>query len=278
MDPKFHPAMEAIKTANLDALKALLERDPSLATDRSSKNHSTLLYGLALEATDAPNRAEMAKVLVDAGSEVNEPLFSAACIDNVEVARVLLDAGAAVNGTGRWAPLEEALYFSNQGVIDLLLERGATIHNLRLAAAMGDVDRIESFFNPDDSLKPEAGVIASPFDTQGDAASVTPESRDPRNVINNAFVYACMRGKLEAAKRLLEKGAEINTIPPGFDFAGTGLHYAAFNGHRELVDFLLKQGADSRITDPKVNSTPAGWAAHNGHQEISDYLERVTAG
>lgn len=73
-------------------------------------------------------------------------------------------------------------------------------------------------------------------------------------------------------KLLLEKGAEINAIPGGFDFAGTGLHYAALNGHRPMVQYLLAHGADRNIRDTKVSSTPAGWAEHGGHNELLDVL------
>jgi ankyrin repeat protein len=81
-----------------------------------------------------------------------------------------------------------------------------------------------------------------------------------------------MHGHIDAAKLLLEKGAEINAIPGGFDFAGTGLHYAALNGHRPMVQFLLDHGADRDIKDTKVHSTPAGWAEHGGHTELLDLL------
>jgi ankyrin repeat protein len=98
-------------------------------------------------------------------------------------------------------------------------------------------------------------------------------SQDRQGIINNAFVYACMHGHIDAAKLLLEKGAEINAIPGGFDFAGTGLHYAALNGHRPMVQFLLDHGADRNIRDTKVNSTPAGWAEHGGHTDLLDLLK-----
>ena len=82
-----------------------------------------------------------------------------------------------------------------------------------------------------------------------------------------------MHGHVDAATLLLKKGAEINTIPGGFDFAGTGLHYAALHGHREMVEFLIQQGADRNRRDTKVGSTPAGWAEHGGHPELKRYLE-----
>jgi len=286
MDAKFHPAIAAIKSGDLEQLKTLLREDPSLATARSTRSHPTLLQCLALDAVDVANKVEMAQVLIDGGAEINEPLGAAACIDNVEIAALLIDRGAAINGTGSWSPLEEALYWKNQRVIDLLLARGASLHNLRIAAGLGRTDLIESFFRSDGSLKPEAGKIAWPFGgpeksnpggkiKQELQAKIAAWSDDPQDIINNAFVYACMHNQVEAAKLLLQKGAQINVVPPGFDYAGTGLHYAALNGHRGMVEFLIEQGADVSVKDTKVHSTPAGWADHGGHSELKDYLEEI---
>jgi len=52
---------------------------------------------------------------------------AAGSIDNSAAAELLLDHGAAVDGIGGWSPLEEALYWNNRRVIDLLLERGAKV-------------------------------------------------------------------------------------------------------------------------------------------------------
>ena len=117
MDAKFHPAVAAIIAGDIERLKALLQQDPSLATARSSCSHPTLLQCLALDAVHVPNKVEMAQALIDAGAEINESLGAAACIDNVEIAELLLDCGADLNGGGGWSPLEEALYWNNQGVI-----------------------------------------------------------------------------------------------------------------------------------------------------------------
>ncbi|HUS08950.1 MAG TPA: ankyrin repeat domain-containing protein [Pyrinomonadaceae bacterium] len=288
MDAKFHPAVAAIKSGNLNELKALLLRDPSLATARSSRSHPTLLQCLALDAVDVSNRVEMAELLIDAGAELNEPLGAAASINNVEIAALLLDRGAAINGTGSWSPLEEALYWKNQGVIDLLLARGASLHNLRIASGLGRTDLIESFFRSDGNLKPEAGKIAWPFGEPENSnlgcnikaelqAKIAAWSNNPQDIINNAFVYACMHNQIEAAKLLLQKGAQVNVVPPGFDYAGSGLHYAALNGHRAMVEFLIDQGADVSLKDTKVHSTPAGWADHGGYPELRDYLNEVAS-
>jgi ankyrin repeat protein len=286
MDPKFHPAIRAIKSGDLDGLKSLINLDPSLAVARSRTSHPTLLQCLTLDAIDVPNKLGMAEVLLDAGAELDGPLVAAASINNIEIAKLLLDRGAAINGTGGWSPLEEALYWNNQGVIEMLLERGASVHNLRIASGLGRMDLIESFFNSDGSLIPEAGQIDWPF---GDGqksnlkqgikeelqAKVAQWAHHRQDIINNAFIYACMHNRIEAAQLLLEKGVEINAVPPGFDYSGTGLHYAALNGHRAMVDFLIEQGSDVNARDTKVHSKPSGWADYGSHAELKVYLEQL---
>ena len=286
MEKRFHTAIAAIQSGDLETFKALIAEDPSLATSRSTRSHPTLLQCLVLDGKDKPNTVEMAEVLIDAGAELNEPLVAAGSIDNRPLAELLLDRGAAIDGTGGWTVLEEALYWSSQNVIPMLLERGAKIQNIRTAAALGRTGLIEGYFNSDGSLKPEAGRIDWPFgNLEMIAASNHPPkgkqtlsdrinewSQDQQGIVNNAFVYACMHGHIDAAKLLLDKGAEINAIPGGFDFAGTGLHYAALNGHRPMVQFLLDHGADLNIKDTKVHSTPAGWAEHGGHTDLLDLL------
>jgi ankyrin repeat protein len=286
MDVKFHPAIRAIKSGDLDGLRALMDQDRSLATATSSTSHPTLLQCLALDAVNVPNKVEMAEMLIDAGADINGALGAAACIDNVEIVALLLDSGAAINGTGSWSPLEEALYWNTQRVIRLLLDRGASLHNLRIASGLGRIDLIESFFRSDGTLKPEAGKIDWPFGELQKSnlncrikdelqAKVAQWSEDPQDIMNNAFIYACMHNHIDAASLLLKKGAQINVIPPGFDYSGTGLHYAAHNGHRGMVEFLIQQGAKVNVRDSKVNSTPAGWAEHGGHAELKQYLDQI---
>jgi hypothetical protein len=75
---------------------------------------------------------------------------------------LLLDRGAAINGLGGWSPLEEALYWNSRGVIDVLVQRGASLHNLRIAGGLGRTDVMATFFAADGSLRPEAGTINWP--------------------------------------------------------------------------------------------------------------------
>jgi len=163
MDKKFEEAIVAMKASDAARFREILRRDPKLATSRSSKSHPTLLQCVVLDAIDSPALREMVAALIDAGAEIDEPLVASCSMDNVDAAEMLLDAGAAIDGTGGWSPLEEALYWRNLRAADLLLRRGASLHNLRIAAGLGRVDVMETFFNADGSLKPEAGGINWPW-------------------------------------------------------------------------------------------------------------------
>src|SRR4030081_119627 len=102
MYTKFHPAIAAIRSGDIETFKALIAHDPTLATSRSSRSHPTLLQCVALDdkgaGRDKPTNVEMARVLIDARAELNEPLVAAASIDNHAVAELLLDHGAAIDG------------------------------------------------------------------------------------------------------------------------------------------------------------------------------------
>ena len=286
MDAKFDAAINAIKSGDVDRLRALVQADPTLATSRSSSSHPTLLQCLVLDARDNPKQIDMARVLVEAGADIDGPLIASASCNNVAAAALLLDRGAAIDGTGGWSPLEEALYWNSQGTIDLLVRRGARIQNLRIAAGLGRTDVIENLFADNGSLRPEAGTVnwpwgdlnvieSSNFDRHGRdmlCSKFSSFPQDRQGIIDNALVYACMHGHMDAAELLLAKGAQLNAIPGGFDYSGTALHYAALNGHRAMVEFLVAHGADVQIKDTKVGQTAAGWAEYGGHPEIRDLL------
>jgi ankyrin repeat protein len=55
---------------------------------------------------------------------------------------------------------------------------------------------------------------------------------------------------------------------------GTGLHWAAINGHRNVVELLVTRGASRDIRDARYDSTPEGWAREGGHAELAKLLDR----
>jgi ankyrin repeat protein len=99
--------------------------------------------------------------------------------------------------------------------------------------------------------------------------------RDRQQIIGNALIYAAAWGHDEIVDDLLNRGAQVNLIPAGFDYAGTALHYAALQGRRGTVDHLLQLGADPAALDTKIGKLPEDWAAHGGHKDLAEHLRVV---
>ena len=76
----------------------------------------------------------------------------------------------------------------------------------------------------------------------------------------SALSWATMTGKIEAAKLLLQLGADVNVR---HEDGGTPLHIAAFLGRAEIAELLIKEGADvnakNRDGDPPASGLHAHW-------------------
>jgi uncharacterized protein len=68
------------------------------------------------------------------------------------------------------------------------------------------------------------------------------------------LMMACLRGELELAKELIDRGADVNK--PGW----TPLHYAATNGHLDIMELLFANSAYIDAESPN-GTTPLMMAA-----------------
>ena len=258
----------ALAAGDVATLTSLLNSDPALARARSECDHPTLLQCLVLTTPPVDHLEELIDLLADRGAELTDPLVAACGCGNVRAVTKLLDLGGNIEGNGRWSPLEEALYFGQEAVLTALLQRGATVNNLRTAAGVGDQSKVAGYFDANGDLTEAAGAIAWPFG-KPIAADVR---RNRLQMLTNALVYAASWGRIETATFLLDHGAVVNLIPAGFDYSGTALHYAAFQGRREMVDLLLRRGADPSVRDTKIDALAEDWAEHSGHHELAARL------
>ena len=100
-----------------------------------------------------------------------------------------------------------------------------------------------------------------------DALLASPATRidEPNGVGETPLMMAALRGRLDAARRLVERGAQVNRD------GWTPLHYAATGPEPRLVSLMLEQGA--RIDAPSPNhSTPLMMAARYGPEASVDIL------
>jgi ankyrin repeat protein len=229
---EFDAAVEAIHSGDLEALQRLLRENADLAAARVEGR--TLLHVVADWPGHFPNGVESVAVLVEAGADVNArfegppsaetPLHWAASSDDLDVLDALLDAGADINVPGAviagGTPLTDARAFGQWKAARRLVERGAQT-TLDDAAALGLMDRVEATFAGD--RKP------SPEDT------------------NRAFWCACHGGQRGAAEYLLDRGADVNWIPPWEE--RTPLDAAQRSEAAELVEWLRSCGAKAASGD-----------------------------
>lgn len=82
-----------------------------------------------------------------------------------------------------------------------------------------------------------------------------------------AIILAAWRGQLAAVKWLLERGARLNAPPRQW----SALHYAVFAGHREVVDYLLAQGADINARSTNGSSVLM-MAIYEGREDLARLL------
>jgi ankyrin repeat protein len=83
---------------------------------------------------------------------------------------------------------------------------------------------------------------------------------------------AASLGNVATVRFLLGRGADANAE---VDNGVRPLHYAAKCDSREVVDELLKAGANPRVKDGERDATPSDWARFFGKFELAGYLEHV---
>jgi ankyrin repeat protein len=233
-DPVAVAAVAAIHSGDVGALRELLRENPELATTRLGDDDPdgmsrTLLHVVTDWPGHFPNGAATVAALAEAGADVNArfhgpheetPLHWAASSDDVEVLDALLDAGADIEAPGAviagGTPLTDARAFGQWKAARRLVERGAQT-TLDDATALGLMDRVEEAF----------------------AGEMPPELDD----VNRALWSACHGGQRAAAEYLLDRGAELNWIPPWEPL--TPLDAAERSEAGELVGWLRTRGGRS---------------------------------
>ena len=313
----FLEAFAAIEQGDVAALSRQLEQEPDLVRARGTNGNSLLNLAAGCQALAC------ARLLLEHGAPPDlandrgwTPLHQAGYGDQAELAALLLACGAdprrSAHGEGG-TPLVQTLFWGHRTTADLLARHGIHPPNLRVAAGLGRMDMLLRFFTPGGHLRVRAGAQRAFYRPHTGFPEWRP-SDDPKEVLDEAFVYACRNGRFEAMAFLLERGADIDADPyrgtglvwaaakgdaatiswllahgadpnrlgtfggPGHGQGVTALHLAAQAGHREVIGALLKGGADPHLRDALFDSTPAGWAAHFGHSELAGLLDPTAKG
>ena len=247
----------AVFTGDLTAVKQALAdgADPNAQDPQSG---STLLATAALMG-----HTQVVALLLEHGADINgrsrdggTALHAAAFLGRIETVKFLLEKGADANlqsniggiamdgakldweftkaiiGMIQIEVNEAEVKAGRTKVIELLSEQpknASPSHNLWKAASAGDLSAIK------DALGDSADLNA--LDSQ---FGITP------------LGWAALNGQTEAAKLLIEKGADVNARNRD---GATPLHSATFLGRIETVKLLLEKGADTTLRN-NDGSTP----------------------
>jgi ankyrin repeat protein len=88
----------------------------------------------------------------------------------------------------------------------------------------------------------------------------------------DALGLALTAGRYDAARLMIALGWPLTQEG---EWGGTPLHWAAWNGHTEMVRLLIAAGAPVNQRDSRYGSSPIAWCAHGsmycGHANDEDY-------
>jgi hypothetical protein len=259
---QFESAVDAIISGNLARLERLLRVNPALVRARSTrKHHATLLHYVGANGVEGfrqktpKNAVKVTEVLLKAGAEVDavaEMYGGSTTLGLVATSihprlaglqdalmNILLEHGAAIDqpgaaGNGHSA-VNGCLANGRLEAAEFLAARGAPL-DLEGAAGVGRLDLVKSFFNEDGNLK---------------ASATTAQMK-------SGFNWACEYGRTSVVDFLLHQGIEVGERHHG----ETGLHWAAYGGHLDIVKLLLERRAPVDIKDERFGGTPLGWALY----------------
>jgi hypothetical protein len=279
----FEFAVEAVVAGDVVTLGRLLREKPELIRDRSVRSHrATLLHYIGANGVEnyrqktPPNAVEVAKMLLDAGAEVDaeadmygggstalglvaSSTHPARAGLQSALIETLLDAGAAIDGPpGNWEPIMAAAIHAHSGAVETLARRGARL-NVASAAAAGRVDVVERLVREG-----------------GDASHWVPGlPKEWKGQMELAFIWACQFGRRQIAEFLLDNGVD----PGAQDGQGeTGLHWAAHYGQVEIVRLLIDRNALLEVKN-NYGGTVLGqttWAVmHNPHKNHAHVVEML---
>jgi hypothetical protein len=222
-DPRAQAAEKAIRTGDTASLNALLETYselPSCYIGTAIKARS-LLHILADWPGNYPNSCDTAKILINAGADVNAPFIGkahsetplhwAASSNDVTLIDTLLDHGANIDAEGGVidkTPLADARAFLQLEAAHRLIARGAST-TLQDLATLGILDQVNSFYE---------------------------KSRPTEHETDCALWNACHGGQLATAKFLHEMGGNSRFVPPWDDV--TPLGAAERSNAADVVEWL----------------------------------------
>lgn len=153
--------------------------------------------------------------------------------------------GISVVHAGSYEDFFRAIELDNPGAVQDLLRRGFDPNTVNQAGHPGLIVAIRS------EAKQVAAVLIDAADTKVEFRTAQDES---------PLMFAALKGYVDLCKKLIHRDADVNKV------GWTPLHYAAANGHVEVISLLLDNHAYPDAESPN-GTTPLMMAAMYGNPE-----------
>ncbi|MFC0434222.1 ankyrin repeat domain-containing protein [Kutzneria buriramensis] len=240
-----------------------------------------------------PRSLELAEVLLRAGADANDSqtLYNRQFGDDDSHLRLLFRYGLGRGDGGPWrarlstaspaelvrSQLRWAVMHDQRDRVRLLVDNGAEFQDfVELALVNGNreiADYLLAAGAPAPSLAPVEAFVAAVLAGEPVDPAAAAAARAARPAL---VVWAASNGRIDAVRRLVELGFDVNALGRG-DVPveqpwSTALHHAAGGGDLPMARLLLDLGADPTIRDARFDATPLGWAEHEGQQELIELL------
>jgi pectate lyase len=245
------------------------------------------------------NRYEVVRLLIAKGADVEVSLHAAARIGSLVKVKNLIEKGADINAkdTAGQTPLHHAVGYGRKDAVELLIANGANMHvkdkdgNVPVVIALrenysaildlliakgANFDPIHLFAYQGDLDKVmsfiEKGTGVNAMDSYGATplyyAAMRGNKKDKSGY--GPVHLAALEGHRDVVQVLIANGADLDSQNGG---VLTPLCWAARKGHRDVVELLISRGADVNAKDRR-GRTPLRWAEYRGHTEIVELLRK----
>ena len=240
-----------LSIAGLVATAAILL--PMAKAEKSGQDHepaTNIEISIPLHQAAKDGDLERVKRLIAEGADVNvggdwTALHEAACNGHTDIIELLIANGANVNASPIWSPLHETTTHGHNEATRALVANGAKL-DVKDSQGMTPFHNVLFWGNPD---------LVKLFISKG--------------IKLPDFHLSAFKGDLANVKRLLEKGANVDTTDDQLDW--TALHWAAFADTTEIAEFLLAKGADINAKGLR-DRTPLHVAVIHRKVEIAELL------
>ena len=157
----------------------------------------------------------------------------------------------------------DALWYKWPKLVSYLIERGQNLNfSTHYGFTLDDHIAFESKVNQGEERKKVEEVKRAVDARRAEIAA---------RVAEQPLIYAITKGEIDKAKSLIAGGADVNAVHPhinSFLDGHTPLIVAARDGRTELIDPLLKAGAEVDREDWVFKGHPIHKATYNGNPEI----------